>query len=803
MLEIRTKGLLTCMNELHIERIQAVIQAQRQDDEALSLYWECIQTDSTANTLSSSERFSHLLIEAYRLLYTAWQTRQEPQPFDSLVESACQRHFSDVRMLAFLAEGEFAAKRYDNALKLYDRLLTLKAFDTCHYQHLKFACFQRQPYDDFSNLLLQRCFKECPEDRSIIQFMFSHYVLSEKYRYSSFAITVYETILEYEPHNLTARSALCGCYYRQGKYDQVITIGEAGFTYHQHHADILATLAKVYYECGEYGKVVTYCRDILTRHPGRTDVLVLLATVYAHNALTTNDAIKQYRLALRCEPQDLFIRQALFRSYLRKLQIDEAIAESEQIVTGLYDLYGGSHRELRLALNDMISEYERAIRRAPGEIALYLITAKLYESIGHFHKALIYYRTLLELPLEWAMVHKLIELLEKLATFHVQNPHLYLYLGLLYHKIGRSEEAKLAFRAAMYADLDEREVEDILVRHDRSIWQYPPVLVILAHHRIVTKDILDGLLQTFRLPDREDWEGVLWVIQDLYMVDDLLFELRQVFTWESFSEIYPQILPILGNNGSRLAIQLLRELIVHDNEHIRMATLHLLLQMEQPLAQQCLSEMVIENPYTDIRLELAGCYAQHATDQTTYRLIQMLHDEDAAVRLYVAQALQGREVQVNHLRDVLFTERNPMVKTAIIHLFEQARKPEEWLYLAHLLNDMVAKRYQEGSSNSTKVYARLKKLIGQTEKPEEATLIITLIRAIGKLRVEQGIYSLSTIISHDRSQSIRLEAIQALGQIGSQLALPVLQSCLHDSSESQDLRLAAEEALDHIVKSES
>jgi hypothetical protein len=119
----------------------------------------------------------------------------------------------------------------------------------------------------------------------------------------------------------------------------------------------------------------------------------------------------------------------------------------------------------------------------------------------------------------------------------------------------------------------------------------------------VTKDILDGLLQTFRQPDREDWEGVLWVLQELYDIDDLLFELRHIFTWEVFPEIYPQILPILGNNGSRLAIQLLRDLLMHTNEHVRMGTLHLLFQMTQPLAQQCLTEMTTENPYPDIRGE--------------------------------------------------------------------------------------------------------------------------------------------------------------------------------------------------------
>ncbi len=790
------------MDESNIERIKSVVGDQRQDDEALSLYWEFIQTETSATTPYMSEQVRHLLIEAYRLLYTASQTQDQIQAIDALVESACLRRFSDVSMLSLLANGEFNAARYDNALKLYDRLLTLKALDADAYQQLKFACFQCQPFNDLSNLLLQRCLKEFSHDFNVVQFMFSQYLLSEKYRYSPFAPTIYTQMLDQESQNLTARSVLCECYYRQGKYEQALAVGEAGFEYGTHHPDLLATLAKVHYAGGEYGRVVTYCREVLTKHPGRTDMLVLLATVYARNALTTNEAIKYYRQALQCVPQDLFIRQALFRSYLRKLQIDEAIAESEQIVAGLYEQYGSSNREFRTTLNDMITEYERAIRRAPDDIALYLITAKLYETIGHFHKALIYYRTLLELPLERTMLHKLIELLEKLATFQVQNPHLYLYLGLLYHKIERVEEAKLAFRAAMYADLDEREVEDILVRHDRSIWQYPPVLIILAHHRIVTKDILDGLLQTFRQPDREDWEGVLWVLQELYDIDDLLFELRHIFTWEIFPEIYPQILPILGNNGSRLAIQLLRDLLMHTNEHVRMGTLHLLFQMTQSLAQQCLTEMTTENPYPDIRRELAEYYARQATEQATYHLMNMLHDEDATIRLYVAQSLQGRPLQVKLLHDVLFTERHPLVKTELIKLFEQAREPEERIYLVHLLNDLTAKRYQEGSSAPSKMYTRLKQFVSQAEKPEETTLLLTLIRAIGQLRLEQGLYSLNTIAVYDRSHTLRLAAIQSLGQTESQLAIPLLQTFLHDASESHELRLAAEHALDQIVKSD-
>lgn len=777
--------------EQAFELTKTALEAKRQDNDALALYWECIQSDVE----------SDIIPQAYRLLYTAWCEQGKREQLDTLVELACQRRFSHVDVLSFIAEAEFQAKRYDNALQLYDRLLALEALDNTGYQHLKLACFQRQPFDDFANLLLQQSLSRNPADISIRQFLFSQYLLHEKYRYAPFAPEIYQHILEREPDNLTARSALCECYYRQGKHEQAIAEGEAGLQHQKHHTDILATLAKAHYERGEYGRVVTYCREVLEKRPGRTEIQVLLAIVYAQNALTTNEAIKHYQTALKCDPQNLTIRQALFRSYLRKLQVDEAVVECKRIVTTLYETYGPSHRDFRMAIKEMIAEYERAIRRSPGDIALYLVTAKLYEYIGHFNKALIYYRTMLQLPLDTAMIHKLIELLEKLATFQVQNPHLYLYLGLLYHKIERYGDAKLAFRAAMYSELDEREVDDILVRHDRSIWRYPPVLVILAHHRIVTKDILNGLIQTFRQqPDREDWNGVLWVLQDLYDIPDLLLELRQVFSWENFGEIYHHILLILANNGSPYAVQLLKELLSHQSEHIRLGSLNTLIQMQQPLTEESLVEASRETPYSDVRLEIADYYAQQPTEQATYHLINMLHDSDANVRLSVIGALQDRDIQSENLREVLFTEQNVAVKIEIIKLFERLHQPEESIYLAHLLNDLVAKRYEEGRYSRLKVYNRLKQLISHPEKSEESRLLSVLIEVMGNLQLEQGIYSLVTIVNSDRFQPLRIEAIEAIGKMGSVLGITLLQDILHASSESRDIRTAAEQALEQIVK---
>ena len=71
---------------------------------------------------------------------------------------------------------------------------------------------------------------------------------------------------------------------------------------------------------------------------------------------------------------------------------------------------------------------------------------------------------------------------------------------------------------------------------------------------------------------------------------------------------------------------------------------------------------------------------------------------------------------------------------------------------------------------------------------------------MGHLRLEQGIYSLIAIADSDRSQSLRIEAIEALGKIGSPLGITPLQNILHTSSESRDIRTAAEQALDQIVK---
>ena len=774
---------------------KTALETRRQDREALDLYWQYVQEHADGE----------ILPKAYQLLYTAWAEQENRESLASLIDAACQQHFSDIHTIEFMADSEFQAKRDRNALKLYDRLITLNALNTNTYRNIKATCFRYQPFDNFVNLLLHQCLTYHPDDTAILRFLFSQYLLHEDYMYTPFAPQIYDHMLALEPANLTARSILCECYCRQEKYQNAIALGEEGFQYHRHHPDLLAVLARAYYNRGEYGRVVAYCQNILAKRPGRSEIQVMLADVYSQNALTTNEAIHAYRLALKCAPNHLSIRQALLRSYLRRLMINEAVAECEQIVAELYEEYEPDSTDFQRAIKLMIEEYERAIRRSPGDITLYLITAKLHEYIGHFHKALIYYRTMLELPLNEELLEKLIEFLEKLATSQVQNPHLYLYLGLLYHNVQRYDEAKLAFREVMYSDLDDREVEDILIRHDRSIWRYPPVLVILAHHRIVIKDILEGLVQTFRSSDHEDWNGAIWVLQELYDVDDVILELRQIFEWESFNELYPHLIPIFEQNGSRLSIQILNELLTHPHEQVRLQALDALMQIDQPFAAQCISEASTDNGYADVRYHIAQYYAQYVTEQTTYHLTNMLHDEEKPVRLCIAQALRHRDVQPEPFREALFTEQDPEVRLEIILLLIGLQSPDEAPYLARLFNDLVTKRHSESdrTTGTVKVYHRLKKLIGYSGNPEEIKMLSVLIQALGMLQAEQAIYGLITIANNDNSQLLRIEAIQALGQIGSSLGISPLETLLHASSESQEIRIAAEQALDQIIQGTS
>lgn len=785
--------------EQMFDRIHAALDAGRQDREALESYWEFIQ--SISGNIPSSQ-MQAALSEAYRCLYQEWKANNQPESLAMLVDSACQRRLGDASVLTYFADEEFHAGRSENALRLYDRLLTLKTLNASGYQRLKHLCFQRQPFDEFSNLLLQRCLEIAPDDLNIQHFLFSQYLLDDKYTYSPYAPTIYHAILRREPDNLGARAALCECYARQKKYDQAIAEGEAGLQVARNYPDILETLARMYYEKGEYGKVITCCAEVLAKRPGRPEMQVLLATIYAKNILTTGDAIKQYVRALRCDPKNFFIRLALFRAYLRKLLIDEAIRECETIIAACTESDSTDNRDFRAMLKEMIAEYERVIRRLPEELAVYLMTAKLYEYLGHFNKALLYYRTILEFPLDAAMIVRLIELLEKLTTFQAHNPHLYLYLGLLYHKSDRREDAKLAFRAAMYADFDERDVNDILVKYDPSIWQYPPVLVILAHHRIVTREVLEGLIQAFRQPDRDDWEGVIWVLQDLYDLDDLLMELRQIFTWEHFGEVSSHLIPLIARNGSPLAAQLLEDLLSHRYEDVRVEALQALTQLSEPFAAQYIAAAARENPYADVRRAIANYYAQQRSDTATYQLVGMLRDEERAIRLAVVNALQEREIQPELLREVLFTEQDSEVKIEVIRLFTRVRQPEYTVYLTHLLSDIVTKRYDDGSSGSGGMYTRLKKLIRPTEQTGDVNLLAALIQAVGHLRLEQNIFSLAAIANSDRSQRLRLDAIEAIGNIGSPLGLSPLQHILHTLSESQEIRNAAEQALDRLVEQE-
>ena len=770
---------------------EAAIQANRQDQEALTLYWEYIRSEAGTAVLS----------QAYRLLYTTWNNGQSEEALAQLIEHAYHAHFSDIPTLTAMAAGEFQAKRDTNALQLYDRLLTLQPLHPNSFTQLKTVCFRYQPFGDFIHILLQQCLTQQPDDMSIVRFLFSQYTTHEKYTYAPAAPQIYQKLLASEPDNLTARSLLCECYCRQGKYQQAVTEGEAGLQYHKNHPDLLASLARAYYHGGEYGKVVTYSRAVLAKRPGRYDIQVLLAEVYTQNALTTNEAIKAYKLALQHAPEHISIRQALLRSYLRKLMIDEAIAECELIVAALYEQHDPDSHDFRYVIKGMIEEYERAMRRSPGDITLYLITAKLYEYIGHLNKALIYYRTMLELPLNHNLIERLIEFLEKLATSKVQNPHLYLYLGLLYHKQHHYANAHLAFQTVMYSNLDDREVEDILVRSDQSIWRYAPVLVILAHHHIVTKDIVEGLVRTFQQDDREDWNGAIWVLQELYDVEDVILELRQMFAWESFQEVAPHIIPILVANGSRLAIQVLHELLSHSQSAVRLDALDALLHIEHPLIEQYISEASTDAAYADVRLAIAQDCAQSESEQSTYRLTNMLHDADREVRRCVIQALQEREVLPETLRKALFTEQEPELRTEIIAMLARLQDAAEGPYLAHLLNDLVTKRHAEDTrgAGATTVYSRLKKLIRHDEPQEDITMFTTLIQALGFLQSEDAISGLTAIVSADTSVTLRKQAVHALGQIGSSLCVAVLREVIHTPSEPQELRTEAEQALGRII----
>lgn len=770
---------------------ETAVHEERHDPEALALYWDAIRSDTESAALP----------EMYRLLYTARTAQREQNAVTELIAHACHAHFPDIPTLAMMADGEYRAGRDDNALQLYDRLLTLNGMTNALYAHLKVVCFRHQPFDDFINLLLHRCLAEHSDDDGIVRFLFSQYAGHEKFAHAPCAPPVYQRLLELEPDNVSARALLCECYCRQDKYAEAIAEGEAGLQYQKQHPDLLAALAQAHYQNGEYGKVVTYSRAVLAKRPGRRDIQILLAEVYTHNALTTNEAIRAYRLALDYAPGHLHIRQALLRSYLRKLMIDDAIAECELVVEGLYERHNPDSRDFRQAVKAMIEEYERAIRRAPGDIPLYLITARLYEYIGHLNKALIYYRTMLELPLDRNLIERLIEFLERLAISRVQNPHLYVYLGLLYHKMGQHTNAHLAFQTVMYSDLDEREVEDILISSDQTLWRYPPVLVILAHHRIVTKDIVEGLVKTFRQEDREDWNGALWALQELYDVEDVIDELPQMFAWESFPEVCPHIIPILVNNGSRSAFRVLCDLLSHPQGSVRLEALETLLHSSHPLVEQYLSDASTDIPYPDVRLGIAQNCAQADTEQSTYRLITMLHDADRDVRACVIAALQERDVVPEALRNAVFTEQDPELRTALIAMLARLQDPAEGPYLAHLLTDLVAKRHADihHASAPGKVYQRLKKLIKHEESPEENGMFSTLIQALGFLQSDDAIPGLLAIASDDPSVTLRKHAVHALGQIGSSLGVGTLQEILHAGSEPQDLRTEAEQAMARII----
>ncbi len=68
------------------------------------------------------------------------------------------------------------------------------------------------------------------------------------------------------------------------------------------------------------------------------------------------------------------------------------------------------------------------------------------------------------------------------------------------------------------------------------------------------------------------------------------------------------------------------------------------------------------------------------------------------------------------------------------------------------------------------------------------------------LRLKDGVNGLAAIAELDRSQLLRIEAIETLARIGETGGIPVLQRLADRSSESQDIRAAAQEALTTLAE---
>ncbi len=133
-----------------------------------------------------------------------------------------------------------------------------------------------QPFNDLSNLLLQRC---CERIFARFQrrtvYVFPNTCFPKNTDIPPLLQLSILRCLTRNPQNLTARSVLCECYYRQGKYEQALAVGEAGFEYGTHHT-ISGDLSENTYAGGEYGRVVTYCREVLTKRIGRTDYVSVI-----------------------------------------------------------------------------------------------------------------------------------------------------------------------------------------------------------------------------------------------------------------------------------------------------------------------------------------------------------------------------------------------------------------------------------------------------------------------------------------------------------------------------------------------
>ncbi|MBN1757396.1 MAG: tetratricopeptide repeat protein [Chitinispirillaceae bacterium] len=353
-------------------------------------------TKSAISSLEKAINVNSRNVEAYARLADLYQSTGDSEKAKKTFEVLMGLSPDDPKIYLALGKYNLKSRRYDEALRQFEKSSKLKNSAAAHEGYAQ-AAFELKKYDlarDAAQAALT-IDKQARDARMVLAL-----VHMNNGNFSG-AKDQFESLLKSDPDNATLLEHLANCYGELKLTDKLVTIDRKIAAMNNANTASRMRLARYYAANGNTAEALRYYRELYFLLPKDTAVLRPLSFLAKKNGLTV-EAVKYTQQYLTVNPNDAEAHRDLGDLYYEQKNLDGALAEYrtalklDPSITGFHKRYA----EIVMAKGqqeEVIKALAGVIKSGSADVSTYMTLGLIYQKKKKYIDAVEAYQKALQL----------------------------------------------------------------------------------------------------------------------------------------------------------------------------------------------------------------------------------------------------------------------------------------------------------------------------------------------------------------------------------------------------------------------